>query len=553
MKGLMQEHPLNIPMLARHAERLHGSRTVATKTDAGMDLTTYGEVVARARRLITALRKLGVKADDRVATFCWNHSRHLETWIAVPGMGAIVHTLNIRLFPDDVAYIVRHAADSVVIVDLSLWSAWEKVAAKLDGAIAKTIVINDTGAALPPGTLDYDELIAAEPESEFADVPEGNAAGMCYTSGTTGHPKGVVYSHRSNVLHAMMSANVDSIALSERDTALAIVPMFHANCWGIPHTALMQGCELVFPSRFMTPDALTQMMVDRQVTLGFGVPTIWLGTFEPMKAAKAQLTHLDRLVCGGSAVPPALQKAYHREFGVRVIHAWGMTETNPLASLCRPLARHAELSEDDLDNVLTSQGRVLPGVELRLADDEGNELPWDGQAVGEIQVRGNWIAADYYNDPSGAEKFIDGWLRTGDVATVDADGYIRITDRTKDLVKSGGEWISSVELEGLIMSHPDVAEAAVIAVAHPRWDERPLACVVPRPGTTLTKDAVIEHLRGKVANWWLPDDVVFIEEVPKTSVGKFDKKVLRDRFKDYRLPESGTASTPETVREPAAT
>jgi fatty-acyl-CoA synthase len=334
----------------------------------------------------------------------------------------------------------------------------------------------------------------------------------------------------------MMAAMVDSIGLSETDTVLPIVPMFHANAWGLPYASLLTGANLVMPARFMTPDVLTPLMVDQKVTLAFGVPTIWLGMAEPLKGVKDKLS-LRSIICGGSAVPPALQKAYHEGLGVRIIHAWGMTETSPLASICRPMAIHEGLAGVELDLVLASQGRILPGVEMRLADDAGKTLPWDGEAVGEIQVRGNWIASAYYNDDTSASKFVDGWLRTGDVATVDADGYIRIVDRTKDLVKSGGEWISSVELEGLIMAHPDVAEAAVIAVAHPKWDERPLACVVVRQGATLTRANILDHLQGKIAKWWLPDDVVFIEEVPKTSVGKFDKKVLRDRFKDYVLPE----------------
>jgi len=551
MKGLMQEHPLNIPMLVRHAERLHPGKHVTTRTEDGVTSATFGEVIDRSRRIITALRGLGVGDDDRVATFSWNTQQHLEAYIAVPCMGAIMHTLNIRLFPEDLVYIVEHAHDRVVIVDKSLWPAWEKVAARVT-CVETVIVVNDSPGPVPDGTLDYEDLVTSSSPGDLADVAESSAAAMCYTSGTTGHPKGVVYSHRSNVLHSYMVTGVDSIALSERDVALPIVPMFHANAWGIPYAALMSGADLVMPARFMAPDILARLMVDQGVTLGFGVPTIWLGMLEPLKAAKADLGKLTRIICGGSAVPPALQKAYHRDIGVRIIHAWGMTETNPLASLSHPMSKHSSLDDKALDQVLTSQGRVLPGVDIRIAGDDGQELPWDGETVGEIQVRGNWIAADYYNDPSGREKFMDGWLRTGDVATIDADGYIRITDRTKDLVKSGGEWISTIELEAKIMAHPDVAEAAVIAVKHPRWDERPLACVVARPEAAdrLTGEEIIEFLRPQVAKWWLPDEVVFIEEVPKTSVGKFDKKVLRERFKDHQLPDTAP-SAPDP--EPATT
>ncbi|HXA42905.1 MAG TPA: long-chain fatty acid--CoA ligase [Candidatus Solibacter sp.] len=543
MNGLMQDQPLNIPMILRHAEQVHARKRVTTRTDNGVSVHTLAETAERARKLMAALQSLGVKEDDRVATFCWNHQQHLETYVAAPCIGAILHTLNIRLFEQDLAYIVEHAQDSVVVVDKSLWPAWEKVAARVD-CVKTVIVVNDSPGPAPEGTLDYETLIAShQPLRDLPDIGENHACAMCYTSGTTGHPKGVLYSHRSNVLHSFMAMTVDSIGLSEADTVLPIVPMFHANAWGLPYAALFSGANLVMPARFMTPDALAPLIVDEKVTLAFGVPTIWLGMAEPLKAVRDKLS-LKSIICGGSAVPPALQKAYKEGVGVRIIHAWGMTETSPLASICRPLGAHAGLPDEELDYILTSQGRILAGVELRIADDEGTALPWDGTAVGEIQVRGNWIASAYYNDDTSAQKFVDGWLRTGDVATVDADGYIRIVDRTKDLVKSGGEWISSVELEGLIMSHPDVAEAAVIAVAHPKWDERPLACVVARPGVTLTREDILSFLEGKVAKWWLPDDVVFIDEVPKTSVGKFDKKVLRDRFKDHVLPE---------VAAPAAT
>jgi fatty-acyl-CoA synthase len=536
MKGLMQEQALNIPMILRHAEQLHGRKTVTTKTSDGVSTRTFAETGERARRLMAALQALGVGEDDRVATFCWNHQQHLETYVAAPCIGAILHTLNIRLFDEDLGYIVDHAQDSVVVVDKSLWPQWEKVAARVD-CVRQVICVNDTPGPVPEGTIDYEELIASyAPLADLPEIPEDHAAAMCYTSGTTGHPKGVLYSHRSNVLHSFGAAMVDSIGLSESDTVLPIVPMFHANAWGLPYAALFTGANLVMPARFMTPEPLTSLLVDQKVTLAFGVPTIWLGLLESLKDARDKLS-LRSIICGGSAVPAALQKAYHDGVGVRILHAWGMTETSPLASICRPLAAHQDLAADELDQVLASQGRILPGVELRIAGDDGQALPWDGATVGEIQVRGNWIASSYYNDDSSSEKFVDGWLRTGDVATVDSDGYIRIVDRTKDLVKSGGEWISSVELEGLIMAHPDVAEAAVIAVAHPKWDERPLACVVVRKGATLTREDILDHLEGKVAKWWLPDDVVFIEEVPKTSVGKFDKKVLRDRFKDHVLPE----------------
>lgn len=549
MKGLMQELPLNIPMIARHAARMHPRKTVATKTADGVRVTRYAELFERARRLAAALKGLGVAPDDRVATFCWNHQAHLEAYIAIPCMGSILHTLNIRLFDTDVAYIVEHASDSVVIVDKSLWPAWQKVAARV-GCVRHTIVVDDAPGPQPPGTLDYETLLSgAEPLAEFPDVPESQAAAMCYTSGTTGSPKGVLYSHRSNVLHSYAALMSDGMGLCERDVVLPIVPMFHANAWGLPYACLMIGADLVMPGRFMTPDALVGLLVERKVTWAAGVPTIWQAMLEPMKAARDRLTRLRAILCGGAAVPAALQQAYREALGVEIIHAWGMTETSPLASVCMPLAKHADSTQEERAQVRACQGRVSPGVEIRIVKDDGSEAPWDGQTFGEIQVRGNWIAAGYYKDEASADKFKDGWLRTGDVATIDADGYIRIVDRTKDVIKSGGEWISSVKLEGLIMGHPGVAEAAVVGVAHPRWDERPLACVVRRKGAgdALTKEQILEHLAPHVARFWLPEDVVFIEEVPKTSVGKFDKKVLRQRFQDYFTAAAANRQAPASV------
>jgi fatty-acyl-CoA synthase len=361
---------------------------------------------------------------------------------------------------------------------------------------------------------------------------------MCYTSGTTGHPKGVVYSHRSNVLHSYALSLVDCFALSESDAAILIVPMFHANAWGLPYACLMTGADMVFPGRFMVPDLLAQLIVDCGVTCGGGVPTILQAMLGPLTKVKGQLGSLDRLLCGGSALPLALQQAYHKELGIHVLHAWGMTETSPLGTLARPMAVHKAEGDAAEARVRSSQGRPLFGIEVRIVGDSGLELPWDGKSVGELQARGNWVAASYYEDDSSPGKFKDGWLCTGDVATIDEEGYMRIADRTKDLVKSGGEWISSIAIESLIMAHPDVAEAAVIAVAHPKWDERPLACVVAKADAKdrLTKDRILEHLRPHFAKWWLPDDVVFVDQIPKTSVGKFDKKVLRAQFKDHILP-----------------
>lgn len=538
MLGLMQDVPLNIPRLISHAEKLHPRKRVFTRTSDGIRSATFVEVIDRARRLASALRRLGVTGDERVATLCWNHQQHLEAYIAAPCMGAVLHTLNLRLFADDIAYIVQHAEDRVLIIDRSLWALWEQVAPKVT-CVREVIVVDDGTGPRPAGTHDYEELIANEEPVEFSlDLPENHAAAMCYTSGTTGHPKGVVYSHRSNVLHSYALSLVDCFGLSERDTGVLIVPMFHANAWGLPYACLMTGASIVYPARFMTPDLIADLMVQTGVTCGGGVPTILQGLLGSLVKVKDRLRALDRLLCGGSALPGGMQEAYRAQLGINVIHAWGMTETSPLGTMARPISAHYGAPVERVADDLLSQGRPLFGIEVRVVGDSGLELPWDGKSVGELQARGNWVAAAYYNDATSPEKFKDGWLCTGDVATIDANGYVRIADRTKDLVKSGGEWISSIAIEGLIMAHPGVAEAAVIAVPHPKWDERPLACVVSKPEAreALTREAILDHLRPHIAKWWLPDDVVFIDQIPKTSVGKFDKKVLRARFKDHPLP-----------------
>jgi fatty-acyl-CoA synthase len=538
MQGLMQDVPLNLPNLIRHAATLHPRKTVATRTADGVVRTSFAEVIERSRRLAGALRGLGVRDDDRVATLCWNHQQHLEAYIAAPCMGAILHTLNLRLFPDDLAYIIQHAEDRVLIVDKSLWPLWEKVAPKVT-CVREIIVIDDAPGPRIPGTHDFEELVSrSEPLEYRVDLPERQAAAMCYTSGTTGNPKGVVYSHRSNVLHSYALSLADCFALSERDVCILVVPMFHANAWGLPYACLMMGADIVFPGRFMVPDIIAPLMVETRVTCGGGVPTILQAVLPALVKVKDQLGSLNRLLCGGSALPGSLQAAFKNELGIHVIHAWGMTETSPLGTMSRPIKAHDDASAERVTGDLLSQGRPLFGVEVRIVGEGGVELPWDGTSVGELQARGNWVASSYYNDESAPERFKDGWLCTGDVATIDESGYVRIADRTKDLVKSGGEWISSIAIEGLIMAHPDVAEAAVIAVSHPKWDERPLACVVPKAEAQgrLSKEHILEHLRPRIAKWWLPDDVVFIEQVPKTSVGKFDKKALRARFKDHVLP-----------------
>jgi fatty-acyl-CoA synthase len=531
MQGLMSPYPLTLPMLFHRAERLFGDKTITTLTATGKDRTNYGEWAARTRRLAGALDSLGISEDGRVATFAWNSARHLELYFAAPCSGRVLHTLNIRLFPDQLSYIVDHAEDEVIFVDRSLLKVlWPLVA---DFKTVKHFVVMDDGAGDIPEDdriLDYEELIADAEPAEFDVQDENRAAAMCYTSGTTGHPKGVVYSHRSSVLHSLGAMLVDTVAVSERDVVLPVVPMFHANAWGLAHAAVMAGAALAFPGPQMTPAAIAELIEAEKVTLAAGVPTIWNGALEDL--ANRDTSSLRDILCGGSAVPRALSEAYREKVGMPILHAWGMTETSPLGSVCRIKSTMADRSEDELADVRSSQGIVTPLMECRIVEPgTSDELPWDGEARGELQVAGPWVAAAYYNDDRGKDQFTeDGFLRTGDVATITPEGYIRLVDRTKDLVKSGGEWISSVELENEIMAHPQVVEAAVIGVPDEKWGERPLACVVTEDGAELDADALREFLSDRVAKWWVPERVEFIEEVPKTSVGKFSKKTLRERF-----------------------
>ncbi|MGZ4277344.1 MAG: long-chain fatty acid--CoA ligase [Solirubrobacteraceae bacterium] len=515
MQGLMMDVPLSLAYLAERAEQLFGAREVVSFTRDGVERSSYAEVVSRARRLASSLQRLGIGPGDRVATFGWNSRRHLELYLAVPSMGAVLHTLNIRLFEDDLRYIVGHAEDRVIFLDASLAATMPS----FEG-VEHEVLMPDAQETRA-GALDYEQLIAdGDPGFEFPRVDENAAAAMCYTSGTTGRPKGVVYSHRSAVLHSLVACLPDSIGLRESDSAMPVVPMFHANAWGIPYAATFAGARQVLPGPRMTPADLAKIIAEEGVTHAAGVPTIWQG----MLALDGldDLGALKEILCGGSAVPEALIRAFDERFGVPIVQAWGMTETSPLASIARLPHAAAERSEDERYKLRAMQGRVVPLVEFRV----------DEQAGGELQVHGPWIARDYYNDETSREKFTDDgvWLKTGDVAEVQEGGVIKLVDRTKDLVKSGGEWISSVELENEIMAHPDVLEAAVVAVPDERWGERPCACVVPREGCSLDADGVRAFLDGRVAKWWVPERVEVIDEVPKTSVGKFDKKVLRAKL-----------------------
>ena len=530
--GLMMDTPLTLRMAYERARGLFPEKDVVTKTPAGMARSTYAEVCERAARLASALEAMGVKPGDRVASFGWNSQRHLELYLAVPCMGAVLHMLNIRLHPEQVAWIANHAEDTVVFVDDCLLPAFEKIAPHLK-SVRTFVVMGDP--PLPETSLkpveSYEDLIeSSSPDFAWPSLDEAAACAMCYTSGTTGDPKGVVYSHRSMVLHAMMSGMVDANAISERDRCMPVVPMFHANAWGIPWASALYGASLVFPGQFMTPPDIAQLIEDERVTFSAAVPTIWIGVLQALEKRDYDLSSLDRIVAGGSAVPLSLIEAYSRR-GIQIVQGWGMTETGPLASLSRLKGALTKLPDADQMRFRAMQGVIVPGIEFRIVGEDGAEGAWDGKAMGEVQVRGPWIASTYYNDPRAPASWTaDGWLRTGDVAVVDPNGYLQLVDRTKDLVKSGGEWISSVELENALMAHPRVLEAAVIAVPHEKWTERPLACVVAKPGETLTKEELLAHLEPGFAKWWLPDEILFLDEIPKTSVGKFDKKVLRARF-----------------------
>ncbi|MFT7474516.1 MAG: fatty-acyl-CoA synthase [Verrucomicrobiales bacterium] len=529
IESTMQDFPLSIGALFKHGRRIHSDSKVITWTDAGPETATFAEVGDRADQLAAALAKLGVRPGDRVGTFCWNNQHHLEAYLAIPSMGAVLHTLNIRLFPEQLAYVINHAADRVIIVDDSLIPLLAAVRDQLE-TVEHFIVVGDGDASALGQTHDYEAILAAEqPGYDYPEIDERAAAAMCYTSGTTGNPKGVAYSHRSTYLHSFGIASAQAMALSQYDRLLLIVPMFHANAWGMPYGGWAVGADLVMPQQFLQAGPLSEIIEAIKPTFSAAVPTVLNDILS--NRPDANLSSLRQVVCGGSAVPRSLIEGFDATFGIRIVQAWGMTETSPLAAIAHVPRGTAEADEMDW-RCMT--GRPMPGVEIRICGEDGKEMPWDGVAQGEIEIRGPWITGSYYRDSSD-EKFHDGWLRTGDVGSMASNGFIQISDRAKDVIKSGGEWISSVDLENTLMGHPDVLEAAVIGIPDERWDERPLACVVAADGRTLDMVELKNYLEDKVAKWWLPERWTRLDSVPKTSVGKFDKKVIRQRHADGQL------------------
>jgi len=545
MLGLMQDWPLLLHCVIDHAANFHGERKIITRSVEGpIHTTNYREVRARALKVSQRLQKDGIKLGDRVATLAWNTWRHLETWYGITGIGAIYHTVNPRLFPEQICWIVNHAEDRMMFVDLTFLPILEKHAEGLK-TIERYVILTDC-AHMPQTNLKnavaYEDWIAeVDGDFKWVEFDENTAAGMCYTSGTTGNPKGVVYSHRSDVLHSMMALAPDTMNCSSRDVVLPVVPMFHANCWGLALTAPMVGATMVMPGAKMDGASIYELLSTYKVSFTAAVPTVWLMLLQDLEKTGQKLPYLKRVVIGGSACPRAMTKTFQDIYDVDVIHAWGMTEMSPLGSLCSLKPEYAELEGEARLDMQMKQGHPPFGVEMKITDDHGRDLPWDGKTFGRLKVRGPAVAKSYFKGEGGEAFDDDGWFDTGDVATMDKYGYMQITDRSKDVIKSGGEWISSIDLENLAVGHPKVAEAAVIGVSHPKWDERPLLVIVLKKGEIATKDEIFGFMQGKIAKWWIPDDVVFVDEIPHTATGKIQKMVLRERFKDYQLPSAEAA------------
>jgi fatty-acyl-CoA synthase len=540
MQGLMQEWPLLCHKILDHAAKNHGKREIVSRSVEGPIVrTNYADIHLRARKVAQLLQHEGYKVGDRIATLAWNTARHLEAWYGIMGMGGVYHTLNPRLFPEQIAWIMNHAEDRAIFVDLTFMPIVEKIGPAVK-SLKKVIVLTDK-AHMPqsalPNIVAYEEwLEGADGDFNWVDLDEGAAAGMCYTSGTTGDPKGVVYSHRSNVLHAMIAAMPDAMGISSRASIMPVVPMFHANAWGLGQSAPLIGAKLVMPGGKMDGASIYELLDTEKVSFTAAVPTVWLMLLQHLEANNLKLPYLNKVVIGGSACPRVVTEKFEKVYGVEVIHAWGMTEMSPLGTLGSMKPETASLRGKKRFDIKEKQGHVPFGVEMKVTDDENIEKDWDGKSFGRLKVRGPAVSKAYYGG-AGKEQFdSEGWFGTGDVAHIDKNGYMQITDRAKDVIKSGGEWISTIDIENMAVGHPDVAEAAVIGIYHPKWDERPLLVVVRKPGKEPSKEALLGHLKGKIAKWWMPDDVAFVDEIPHTATGKILKTKLRDQFKEYRLP-----------------
>jgi 3-(methylthio)propionyl---CoA ligase len=542
MIGQMMQTPLLISSLIRHADVCHSDGEIVSRLpEGGLHRYTYHDAHRRSRQLANALLALEVKLGDRIGTLAWNTHRHFEMYYGVSGMGAVCHTINPRLFPDQIAYIINHAEDKYVFFDISFAALVEGLSVRcpeVRGWIALCSRQHLPAADKIPNLLSYEELLGAQPDDfEWPEFDENTASSLCYTSGTTGNPKGVLYSHRSTVLHAYAAALPDGLNICARDVVLPVVPMFHVNAWGLPYAVALTGAKLVLPAGQLDGASLFELFEQEQVVLSAGVPTVWLGLLQHLHANHLRLSTVERLVVGGAAAPPALIRAFDEQFGVTVVHAWGMTEMSPLGTANTFKRKHLSLLPEQRDRIRAKQGRALYGVEMKIVDDGGQALPHDGKAFGDLLVRGPWITRGYFKD-EGGDVLRDGWFPTGDVATIDSDGYMQITDRSKDVIKSGGEWISSIEIENLAVGHPGVAEAAVVGVKHAKWDERPLLVIVRKAGTSVTREELLAYLRDKVAKWWLPDDVVFVDELPHTATGKLLKIKLREQYRDHFMPSA---------------
>lgn len=542
LMGQMMSQPLLISSVIKHADRYFGgNEIVSRRVEGDLHRYTYRDCHRRSRQLANALKNLGVRIGDRVATLAWNGYRHLEAYYAVSGSGAVLHTINPRLFPDQIAYIVNHAEDQYLFFDMTFLPLVEVFAAHC--TTVRGFIIMCDRDRMPrdskvPNLLCYEELLAdSSDDYEWPMFDENSASSLCYTSGTTGHPKGALYSHRSTMLHSYASAMPDAMNVSGRDTVLPVVPMFHVNAWGLPYSVPLSGAKLVFPGPSLDGKSLYELFEQEKVTFSAGVPTVWLGLLTYVRQHNLKFSSFKRTVIGGSTCPPAMMKTLREEYGVEVVHAWGMTELSPLGTACTLQTKHLSLPEEQQETIREKQGHAIYGIDMKIVDDSGKELPWDGKTYGNLLVKGQWVISSYFKGEAG-DVLQDGWFPTGDVATIDADGYMQITDRSKDVIKSGGEWIGSIDLENIAMSHPGVQQAACVGVFHPKWDERPLLVVVKKPGVEVDKDELIHFYDGKIAKWWTPDDVVFVDALPIGATGKVLKNKIREQFKDHQLPSN---------------